>query len=93
MKLSKQRVAHVAQTLASRLVAEGHLELLGTQKALAEALERAITEELQVEDRLNQEIRELMKAYEAQIEQGQVDYQKMFTMIKGKLVKDRGLVL
>lgn len=93
MKLSKQRIAHVAQTLASRLVAEGHLELLGSQKALVEALERTIIEELQVEDRLNTEIRELMKAYEKQIEQGQVDYQKMFTMIKGKLVKDRGLVL
>jgi hypothetical protein len=34
-----------------------------------------------------------MKAYEADIEKGHVDYQKMFTMIKSKLVRERGLIL
>ena len=28
-----------------------------------------------------------------QIEQGQVDYQRMFTMIKTKLVRERGIIL
>lgn len=93
MKLSKERVAHLAQTLGARLQAQGYVELTGTPKALAEALEQAITDELMVEDRLNAEIRGLMKVYEAEIEQGRVDYQKMFTMIKSKLVRDRGLVL
>lgn len=93
MKLSKERVAHLAQILAGRLQAGGHIDMAGPPKALVEALDRAITEELQVEDRLNAEIRGLMKAYEAEIEQGRVDYQKMFTMIKAKLVRDRGLVL
>lgn len=93
MKLSRERVAHLAHTLAARLQAQGHVEVTGQPKALAEALEQSITEELIVEDRLNAEIRGLMKAYEAEIEQGRVDYQKMFTMIKSKLVRDRGLVL
>lgn len=93
MKLSKERVAHLAQVLAARLQAGGHVELAGPPKAFVEALGRSITDELQVEDRLNAEIRGLMKNYEAEIEQGRVDYQKMFTMIKSKLVRDRGLVL
>lgn len=83
----------MAEVLASHLHQEGHLELLGPQNALVEALERAMTEELSVEDRLNVEIRGLMKAYEAEIERGHVDYQKMFVMIKNKLVKERGLIL
>jgi hypothetical protein len=56
-------------------------------------LDRAITDELMVEDRLNAEIRDLMKQYESEIERGHVDYQKMFTMIKSKLVRERGLIL
>jgi len=56
-------------------------------------LDRTITDELLVEDRLNAEVRELMKRYATEIERGQVDYQKMFTMIKNKLVKERGLIL
>ena len=93
MKLSKDRVAHIAGSVVSRIQAQGMLELLATRQGLVEGLNRVITEELSVEDRLNAEIRQLMKTYEAEIERGQVDYQKMFTMIKKKLVQERELIL
>ena len=93
MKLSKERISHLAEKLTCGLQDEGYLELLGEKKAAVEAVNRTITEELLVEDRLNDEVRELMKAYETEIEKGQVDYQKMFSMIKKKLAKDRGLIL
>ena len=93
MKLSTERVKHIADSLVSRLQTEEVLELIGTRQAVVEALDHAITEELSVEDRLNTEIRTLMKAYSVEIERGNVDYQKMFTMIKKKLVQERGLIL
>lgn len=93
MRLSKERVRHLTETLATRLQQEGHVEMIGDRKALVEALQHAVTEELSLEDRLNAEVRQLLKAYEQQIEQGQVDYQKMFVMIKQKLVRERGLIL
>jgi hypothetical protein len=93
MRLSKERVRHMAETLVGRLVQEGHVALTGTQKALIESLDQVVTDELSIEDRLNSEVRQLLKAYEHQIETGQVDYQKMFTMIKQKLVRERGIIL
>ena len=93
MRLSKERVRHMAEALVARLVHEGHVALIGTSKALADALDAAVTDELSVEDRLNSEVRQLLKVYEHQIEAGQVDYQKMFTMIKQKLVRERGIIL
>jgi uncharacterized protein len=93
VRLSKERVRHMAETLATRLQQEGHVELTGDRKAFVEVLGQAMTDELSVEDRLNTEVRQLMKAYEKDIEHGQVDYQKMFTMIKNKLVRDRGIIL
>jgi hypothetical protein len=83
----------MAETLATRLHQEGFLEMMGDRKAFVAALDHSITEELSVEDRLNAEVRQLMKAYEKDIERGQVDYQKMFTMIKNKFVRDRGIIL
>ena len=83
----------MVESLVTRLVQEGHVALTGTAKALVEVLEQAVTEELSIEDRLNSEVRQLLKAYEHQIEAGQVDYQKMFTMIKQKLVRERGIIL
>ncbi|MCP9438380.1 MAG: DUF507 family protein [Nitrospira sp.] len=93
MRLSKERVRHMAQAVAGRLRQEGYLETVGDDKSLIEALERAITDELSVEDRLNAEVRAMLKMYERQIEQGQVDYQKMFQLIKQKLIRERGLIL
>jgi hypothetical protein len=93
MRLSKERVRHMAEALAARLVQEGHVALTGTSKALVETLDQAVTGELSIEDRLNSEVRQLLKAYEREIETGQVDYQKMFTMIKQKLVRERGIIL
>jgi len=93
MRLSKERVRHLAESVASRLQQDGHIELVGDRKTLVEAVDHAVIEELSIEDRLNAEVRQLLKAYEKQIEQGQVDYQKMFVMIKQKLVRERGIIL
>jgi len=93
MRLSKERVRHMAEALVARLVQDGHVALTGTSKSLVDALDQAVTDELSVEDRLNSEVRQLLKTYEHQIETGQVDYQKMFAMIKQKLVRERGIIL
>lgn len=93
MRLSKERVRHMAESLTGRLQQEGHIELVGDHKAFVDALDHAITDELSVEDRVNAEVRQMLKAYEKQIEQGQVDYQKMFQMVKQKLVRERGIIL
>ena len=93
MKLSKERIAHIAESLAQRLTQQKLVMLSGSHHALVETLGHAITEELSVEDKLNAEVRILMKKYEAEIEKGQVDYQKMFLMVKKQLAKERGVIL
>ena len=80
MRLSKERITHLADALLSKLEGEQLLELVGPKHQALEALDRAITEELSVEDRVNAEVRQLLKGYQAEIEQGRVDEQKMFTM-------------
>ena len=93
MRLAKERVHHMADSVVARLHELQFLEISGDRRALRESLEHTMTEELMVEDRLNVEVRRMMQPYERQIEQGQVDYQKMFTMIKQKLVRERGIIL
>lgn len=83
----------MAESLIGRLQQQDYIEITGDKKALRDSIEQTITDELSVEDRLNTEIRQLMKAYEKEIEQGKADYQKMFTMIKQKLVRERGIIL
>jgi len=83
----------MAEALATRLEEDGHVALVGARKALADSLDSVITEELSIEDRLNAEVRQMLKAHEQEIERGHADYQKMFTMLKHKLVRERGIIL
>ena len=72
---------------------EGQVTIVGDRKAFVEQIDHAIFEELSVEDRLNAEVRQLLNAYEHDIEKGHVDYQRMFTMVKTKLARERGIIL
>jgi hypothetical protein len=93
MRLSKERVLHISESLATRLQEEGLVAIVGDRKVFVEQLDHVIIEELSVEDRLNAEVRQLLNAYEQDIERGHVDYQKMFTMVKSKLARERGIIL
>jgi uncharacterized protein len=93
MRLSKERIRHISDSLATRLQQEGQVAIVGDRKAFIEQIDHAIVEELSIEDRLNAEVRQLLKSYEQDIERGHVDYQRMFTMVKKKLVQERGIIL
>jgi len=93
MRLTKERIHQIANSLAEHLFSGEMLSVTFSKNQLGTKIERMITDELMIEDRLNDEVRELLKAYESQIEKGQVDYQKMFQMVKRQLAKERGIIL
>jgi len=62
------------------------------QKLLAET-EGILLNELTLEDRLNDEVREILKTHTAEIEKGRLDYRRLFDLTKQKLVRERNLVL
>lgn len=93
MKLSRERVASLAVSLVDRLVVGGMVEPVGDRKALVGSLERVITDELGVEDRINAEAKELMRKYESEIARGHMDEHQVFLMIKKQLVKEKGAIL
>ena len=62
------------------------------EELLAEA-EKTILDELMVEDKVNDEVREILKKYTSEIERGRLDYRKMFDLTKRKIIEERGLVI
>jgi hypothetical protein len=93
MKISKERIQHLASSVLDRLQKAGKLAIDGPKERVVANLHKAITDELSVEDRLNQEVRTLLKQFDAEFEQGKADYQKMFVMVKNKLIRERNLIL
>jgi len=52
-----------------------------------------LLDELMVEDRLNEEVREILKQFEEEIENKRLDYKRLFDLTKQKLVRERNLIL
>ncbi|WP_342346799.1 DUF507 family protein [uncultured Nitrospira sp.] len=93
MRLNKVRVHQMAVSVIERLQSSGLLEIQGKPEVVIQKLESAIVSELQVEDRLNADVRDMLKQFEREFSEGRADYQKMFTMVKQKLIKERGVIL
>ena len=60
---------------------------------LAEQLFQVMDAEVNLEDRINEEVRLLLNQYQDQMRQSGASYQEMFKLIKNKLVRERKLVL
>jgi hypothetical protein len=86
-------IQYLAQAIARDLRDRGCIELLEERDKVETILREIITEDLLVEDRLNEEVKSLLRAYNDEFTRGEADYQKMFTMVKRKLVQERGLIL
>jgi len=84
----------LAKTVIETLVREGLIDFkdrhdcLGQKGRLIPKIDALILDELQAEDRLNAKVREIMKAYEKKIRDGEADYPVLFQMIKKQLIRD-----
>ncbi|UCE70912.1 MAG: DUF507 family protein [Nitrospiraceae bacterium] len=83
----------MSKEIAASLVAKGMVELKVPEKEFTALLEELILDELMVEDRLNAEIREMLKQHEAEIEKGRLDYRKVFDLTKQKILKERNIII
>ena len=83
----------MARRILDTLLQEDLIEPVIERETILREMENLITEELSVEDRLNDEVRQVLKAHETEIERGRLDYRRLFDLTKHKMVKERGIVL
>jgi hypothetical protein len=93
MRVPKSWVPILAKKIADNLIQKKMVSPAVPMEKLISKTEEIITEELMVEDRLHDEVRELLKKHAADIEKGRMDYRKLFDLTKHRLVKERNLVL
>jgi len=93
MRIPKSWVLLLAKKIADNIVAKGLVKPTVKLEKLLLETEELLLNELTVEDRVNEEVRELLKKYAPEIEKGHLDYRKLFELTKQKLVKERNLIL
>jgi hypothetical protein len=93
MRIPKSWVPMLARKIADNLVKKDLVESLVPVATLIAETERLLLEELTVEDRLNEEVRQILKKFEPEIEKGRLDYRRLFDMTKQKIVRERNIIL
>ena len=92
MRLPRGYIEYMARALVERLIAAGALETPAPDQ-LRERLRSVVLEELAVEDRINDKVREYMNQYADEIRRGGISYQEMFKRIKSELVRRDKVIL
>jgi hypothetical protein len=92
MLLVRDYVAHMANEVVKRLVEGGHIETKAAP-AVANRVRLRMLEELTVEDRLNEEVRQILIDHQDEMRRTSASYQEMYKKVKQQLARDRRLIL
>ena len=92
MLLSRDFVGYMANQVVKRLIANKMIET-GGPAALAERVRMKMADGIGVEDRLNEEVREILSQHAEEMRRTGVSYQEMYKKVKGELARQRKLIL
>jgi hypothetical protein len=92
MRLSTDEIQFISRKIVKTLVGSGRLEV-DDEHRVTDSIARVIADELSVEDRLNEEAREVLAQHMGQMERSDITYSEMFKKVKRELAKKKGIVL
>jgi len=92
MALRREFVQLLSKKIVEELVEQEMIEV-PEGLDLAEQVFQVMDTEVNLEDRINEEVRMLLNQYQDQMRQSGASYQEMFKLIKNKLVREKKVVL
>jgi hypothetical protein len=92
MPLRKEYVHLLSKKVVQELIEHEMIEIPEGYD-LVEQLFQIMEAEINLEDKINDEVRLLLNQYQDQMRQSGASYQEMFKLIKNKLVREKKVVL
>lgn len=92
MLLSRDYVSHISVEVVKRLLAAEMIEARSAD-TLSLKIRQTMLEELLVEDRLNEEVRQILSQYADEMRRSGASYQEMYKKVKAQLARERKLIL
>ena len=90
MLLAREFVAYLSRQIVAKLPVSS-IEI-ANPPAINELVHAIVTEDLSAEDRLNDEVRQLLEEYSVYMSNHGISYSEMFRKIKNQLVKERKII-
>ncbi|MEE9523192.1 MAG: DUF507 family protein [Thermodesulfovibrionales bacterium] len=93
MRIPKSWVPIIATKITENVLEKDLVASKIDKDQLVSVSEEILLDELMVEDRLNDDVRDMLKQYEKEIDTKRMDYRKLFDMTKHKIVRERNIIL
>ena len=94
MLLNRDYVGYMASEVVKKLVDDSLVEI--KEKDLDPIITRVrvrMMEEITVEDKVNEEVRNILTQHQDEMRRSGISYQEMFKKVKGQIARDRKLIL
>ena len=92
MLLNRDLVGHMAAETLKKLV-EAEMIEVKSPEAVVQQLRHAMLDEIAVEEKINEEARQILIQHQDQMRNSGISYQEMFKKVKAQLARDKKLVL
>jgi hypothetical protein len=92
MRLSPDEIQYISRKIVKTLTSDRRIEVDDREQVI-DGIARVIADELHVEDRLNEEVREVLIEHSQQMERSDITYSEMFKKVKRELAKQKGIIL
>ena len=93
MRIQKELTELLAKKIVKSLIDKDLVVWEESPEKLQSVVNEIITEDLMVEDLLNEEVKTLLESKTDEHERDMMDYGRVFQMVKSKLVRERGIIL
>lgn len=93
MKLAITQVEEISKKILANLKEENLIILKADEELVLSKIVSAFLADLRAEDDLDREVEGLISGHAAEMDSEGADYRKLFNMVKGKLVRERELIL
>ena len=92
MRINRTLLEIIVSSVVKELITEKMVDIRDYQQ-FEEKVFSVMLEDLTIEDRLDEEARNIMEQYSEMIKSSNVEYYEMFKTIKKKLIRERKLIL
>lgn len=93
MRLKKEQIEQLSQQIFAHLKDKELIKIKVSEDKVLSRIQQAITQDLEAEVKLDEEVEQVMAQYRRQIAQGGLNERELFLKIKKELAKKKGVVL
>jgi len=92
MRLKKEFVEKISKKIIESLISKDLIIWESSPDKLELIINNIIIDDLMIEDRLNEEVKQLLDSRTEEYERSMMDYGRVFQLVKSKLARERGLI-